>query len=138
MSAVYAESSALLAWLLAEERSEEVRLALESATSLLTSSLTFVEVERALLRVGAEGVLREGDIQRLRGMLHRLRPECSVMEVSEDVLERASRAFPVEPVRTLDALHLATALEFARGYHDLRILSHDRRISDNAEALGLA
>ena len=138
MSAIYAESSALLAWLLAEERSEEVRATLESAISVHTSSLTFVEVERALARAGGEGVLREGEVQRLRGMLHRFRSECSVMVVSESVLERAARAFPVEPVRTLDAVHLATALEFARGLHDLRILSLDRRVSANAQALGLS
>ncbi|MBM3792162.1 MAG: type II toxin-antitoxin system VapC family toxin [Acidobacteria bacterium] len=59
------------------------------------------------------------------------------MEISEQVRERAARAFPAEPVRTLDALHLATALLFMRVYPDLRILTYDRRIADNAQALGI-
>ena len=60
------------------------------------------------------------------------------MAVTSDVLARAGRAFPVEPVRTLDAIHLATALEFVATYPDLRILSFDERVRSNAEALGIA
>jgi hypothetical protein len=59
------------------------------------------------------------------------------MTVSDEVLRRAGRTFPVEPVRTLDAIHLATALEFTAVYPDLRVLSYDRRIRGNAEALGI-
>lgn len=59
------------------------------------------------------------------------------MTITEDVLSRAARGFPIEPVRTLDALHLATALAFTAVFPDLEILSLDRRITDNARALGL-
>jgi hypothetical protein len=40
-------------------------------------------------------------------------------------------------VRTLDAIHLATALAFTGGFHDVRVLSFDRRILDHAQALGI-
>jgi len=60
------------------------------------------------------------------------------MALSEEVLARASRPFPVEPVRTLDAIHLATALEFTAAFPDLRLVSCDSRVRENAEALGIA
>ena len=42
------------------------------------------------------------------------------------------------PVRTFDAIHLATALEFAIVFPEMRMLSADHRIVDNGEALGLS
>lgn len=51
------------------------------------------------------------------------------------MLFRALDAFPV-PVRTLDALHLAS-LEFLRAQgHDVVIAAYDRRPLDAADALG--
>jgi len=46
-------------------------------------------------------------------------------------------AGPKESLRTLGALHLASALEFTQAFPELRILGFDRRILENAEALGL-
>lgn len=105
---------------------------------VLTSRLTLIEVERALIRCEGEGGLKGGDAQRLRGMLGRAQASWTQMALSDEVLARAARPFPCEPVRTPDAIHLATALEFAAAFPELRVLSQDRRILDNAEALGLA
>ena len=58
-------------------------------------------------------------------------------DLSERVLVRARAAVPSEPIRTLDALHLATALIFREALGDLRMLSFDERIRDNAHALGI-
>jgi predicted nucleic acid-binding protein len=60
-----------------------------------------------------------------------------IMNVDEAVVFRASRDFPIEPVRSLDALHLATALEYQKLYPHCRILSLDKRIRENADALGM-
>jgi len=137
MSELYVETSAILTWLLAEKRADEVRGAVDAAETVVTSSLTLAEVERALLRAESDGTLRAGDGQRLRGLLQRARAGWTRMAVSEEVLDRASRPFPVEPVRTLDAVHLATALVFTRAFAGLRVFSFDRRILDNAAALGI-
>jgi hypothetical protein len=59
------------------------------------------------------------------------------MEISEDVRMRASRFFPAEPIRTLDALHLATALLFMQAFPSLELLSYDQRILKNAAILGI-
>jgi predicted nucleic acid-binding protein len=110
----------------------------DHAEVVLTSVLTLTETERVLIRAESQGVLRGGDAQRLRGLVNRVQASWTRMTVSAEVLARAARAFPVEPVRTLDAIHLATALEFAAAFPDLRMLSFDQRVRDNAEALGIA
>lgn len=104
---------------------------------MVTSVLAFAETDRAFVRVEREGVLRAADALRLRGMFQRAGAAWMRMAITDEVLARAARPFPVEPVRTLDAIHLATALEFTRALPDLAILTLDRRIQDNACALGI-
>ncbi len=70
-------------------------------------------------------------------MLGRGKAGWVLMEISEEVRSRAARAFPVEPVRTLDAVHLATALLFIRVFPDLKLLSFDECILENARPLGI-
>ena len=53
------------------------------------------------------------------------------------IIERAQRPFPNEPIRTLDSLHLAFALEARRMIADVGILSLDSRIRATASQLGL-
>ena len=138
MSTIYLETSALLHWLLGQSRGEQFRRALTQARMVVTSELTFAETERVLTRIQHAGTLREGDARKLRGLLRKTGSAWARMTVSANVLDRAKRSFPLEPVRTLDAIHLATALEFASVYPDISVLSDDRRILDNAEALGIA
>lgn len=57
--------------------------------------------------------------------------------VSDPVLARVAQPFPREPVRTLDAIHLATAAIFSREVTPTVVLSVDDRIRDNARGLGL-
>jgi len=137
VNVVYLETSAILTWLLGEKRAAEARRAVDAAERVVTSALSIAEVERALLRAESAVMLKAADGQRLRGLLQRARSSWATMAVTDEVLGRAARPFPVEPVRTLDAVHLATALAFAQAYPDLRVVSFDRRILDNAAALGL-
>lgn len=137
MSVLYLESSAVLAWLLGEPRSTEVITRVDRADTVLTSVLTLIETQRALIRAERQKLLTAAQCQRLRGMMAKASSGWILMEVSEPVRERAARPFPAEPVRTLDALHLATALLFMQVYPDLQILAYDRRIVENAQALGV-
>lgn len=138
MNVVYLETSAVLQWLLGQAGARDVKRSLDAAEVVLTSTLTRAEANRALLRAEGQHVLRGGDAQRLRGLLNRAETSWIRMAVTDGVLARAGVAFPVEPVRTLDAIHLATALELATAFPDLHVLSFDRRVQDNAEALGIA
>ena len=134
---LYLESSAVLAWLLGEPRGAAVRSAVDSAQTVVTSVVTLVESHRALVRAEHATQISAADRQRLKGLLARAQRGWVLMEVSAEVRARVEEPFPVEPLRTLDALHLATALLFARVYPDLEVISHDQRLVENARALGL-
>ena len=137
MTALYVESSVVLTWLLEQPRSEEVLASINDADAVVTSALTFAETGRALVRAEETKRLRAAEAQKLRGLLQRARAGWITMVISEEVMSRTVRPFPIEPVRTLDAIHLATMLEFIKVFPDLEILSFDTRILDNATALGL-
>ena len=137
MSVLYLESSAALAWLLGESRSLEVIAKVDEADTVVTSVLTLLETQRALIRAERQNILTAGQCNKLSGMLARASSGWVLMEISQPVRERAARAFPAEPVRTLDALHLATALFFMQVYPDLQIVTYDRRIAENAQVLGI-
>lgn len=132
---LYAESSAVLAWLLGEPEGVEMRQALGSAEVVVTSDLTVVECERVLIRAAVLGELPEADAASRRADLHAASDHWVRLHVGTDTLDRAGRRFPDEPVRTLDALHLASALVGKAAIGDLVLLSLDRRIRQNARAL---
>jgi hypothetical protein len=138
VNVVYVETSALAAWLFGQTGGNEMRSTVDGADAVVTSLLTFAEAERALIRSERGGRLRGGDVQRIRGHLERIRASWIAMAISEEILTRAGQGFPIEPLRTLDAIHLATALVFARAFPELRVLALDRRVRKNAESLGLS
>lgn len=134
---VYAESSAILSWLLGEPSEEIARSILKDAESVVTSSLTAVECSRGLARARALGRVSDaGELAALR-LLDVAESSWDVHDLSDQVMSRARAAFPSEPIRTLDALHLATALIFREALGDVCLLSFDERIRDNARALGI-
>jgi uncharacterized protein with PIN domain len=137
VSVLYVETSAVLAWLLGEPAGVQVRHQVDSAETVVTSVLTSVETARVLTRAEHDGTLRARDARALRGMLRRATAGWIQMELTADIRDRAAAAFPVEPVRTLDALHLATVLEFAEAFPDVALLSLDRRVRENAEEFGV-
>ena len=59
-----------------------------------------------------------------------------VFAIDGEMVERARRPFPREPLRTLDAIHVAGALAVRSLVTELRLLSLDGRIRRNAIALG--
>jgi predicted nucleic acid-binding protein len=68
----------------------------------------------------------------LRAFLGRL----AFVELSAPVLERALEPFPV-PVRTLDALHLASALFLRAQGQAVRLATYDDRLARAARGVGL-
>jgi hypothetical protein len=60
----------------------------------------------------------------------------TLLRIEGEVVERARRPFPLEPVRTLDAIHLSTLLLVRSIFADAELLSFDERIRANAKALG--
>jgi hypothetical protein len=52
-------------------------------------------------------------------------------------VDRARRPFPAEPIRTLDAIHLATASLAHSLVPDMAVLSLDGRLRASARQMGL-
>lgn len=133
---LYAESSAVLAWLFGEETGEAVRQILSGAESVTTSDLTLVECERVIIRSEKLGGFTETQAADRRAVLNRAAAHWHRVHLHDEVLERARRPFPREPVRTLDALHLSSALVLRSAIRDLVLLSLDERIRNNAKEIG--
>jgi PIN domain len=134
---LYAESSAILAYLLGEPGGEAVANLLATARRVIISELTLAEVDRTLLRAHHGGQLVASDLAEVRVHLAEISARWFLQRMAPEIFERARRPFPIEPIRTLDALHLAGALEALNAAPSLALLSLDRRVRENAQELGL-
>ena len=132
----YVESSALLAALL--EQDVDALRELRARGVRITSALTFAEASRGLIRARAAGRISEVEERAALRALQTFERRCSVVSVTGGVLTRAGRPFPVEPIRTLDAIHLATAELLGEPPQLVTIITRDHRVRDNARALGYA
>ena len=130
----YIESSALVAAVL--EGDTAARSAIRAPGHLLTSRLTLAEAHRAVLRARVTGRLKPEEERRLIRGLDTFSRRCELMAVSEQVLLRAGRPFPVEPVRTLDAIHLASLELLGEPPQLVTVVARDTRVVANAQALG--
>ncbi|MGD2154978.1 MAG: type II toxin-antitoxin system VapC family toxin [Gemmatimonadales bacterium] len=133
---LYAESSAVLAWLLGEPSSEAVRAALGEAELVLASELTLIECERVLIRATASGSLSEAMAGDRRARLSQAAEHWAILGLTAEVSERARRPFPGEPIRTHDAIHLSSALLARSLVPETRLLSLDERIRSSGSELG--
>ena len=133
---VYAESSAVLAWLLGESDGEDARDQLSAARLVLTSDLTLIECDRVLHRAMALGELSAAEAAERRALVAVAAEHWIVQAMDREVVERARRSFPREPIGTLDAIHLATALITRDLVTELQLLSLDERIRRSAADLG--
>lgn len=122
---IYLDTSVALAHLLAEDRRPSDALWKEP---LVTSRLLEYEL---WTRLNARG-LGSSHGEAARRLLERL----AVLELLPNVLARALEPFPV-PVRTLDALHLAS-MEFLRARGQaLMLASYDDRLLAGGRSLGI-
>jgi uncharacterized protein len=122
---IYVDTSVALAHLLAQDRTPRAALWREP---LVSSRLLTYEVwnrihARRLARALADDV---GDL------LGRF----AFLELTPPVLARALQPFPM-PVRTLDALHLASMVFLAEQGQDIRLATYDAQMREVAGALGL-
>ena len=128
------ESSALVAALLEHDTTAFAPRA--SGTRYVTSALTFAEAGRAIIRARAAGRLTAAEEQAAVRALRTFERRCFILNVDRAVLARVRRPFPLEPIRTLDAVHLATAEHLGESPQLVTIVSRDARVRDNAQALG--
>ena len=134
---LYAESSAVLAWLLDEESGATVREALAAEQIVVASDLTLIECDRVLHRAAALGELTEADAADRRAYLATIATHWTLLRIGPEVVERARHPFPGEPIRTLDAIHLASLLVARSALAGLALLSLDARVRSAAGRLGI-
>jgi len=134
---LYAESSAVLAWLLGEPRAADVRAVLDTAELVVASDITLIECDRVLIRAVSLREMREGEAAARRRVLNRAAATWHVLHLGEEIVERARRPFPGEPIRTLDAIHLAAAVVARSVVSGLAVLSLDDRMRAATTELGL-
>jgi predicted nucleic acid-binding protein len=130
----YIESSALVAALLESDAS--AKASIRTLGQRVTSAITVAETSRAVLRAHLSGRITVQQQRAALLTLHRFARRCNIVSVTEAILAHAGRPFPVEPVRTLDAIHLATAAALGEPPALVIVVSRDRRVRDNATALG--
>jgi len=105
---------------------------------LCGSAIVSPETRRALLRLRNERHISGGKLAEALAALLTFEAGVDLADVSAIVLDRAGQAFAVH-VRTLDAIHLATALLFReRRPPDLVFATHDRRLGIAAATLGFS
>jgi len=129
----YVETSALLRVLL--DGDEALRPELSGA-GLVTSALTFVEAGRAIARARRERRLDARSGREAERQLAAFERSCDTLAMEEGTLRRARDDFPIEPVRTLDAIHLASVRVLDDELGGLEVVSCDERVRRNAAALG--
>lgn len=138
MSTIYAESSAVLRWLLGADGAALIQDELGRAGVVISSALTSAEVARTLRRLVATGTVDPGVADGAWARYLTAMAHWHLYAVSDAVLSRVALPFPREPVRTLDAIHLATASLFSLEVMPTVVLSVDQPLRDNAVGLGLA
>jgi hypothetical protein len=110
---------------------------LAGADEILTSDLTLIECDRALIRAGTILRLREAELVRRRRALDAAAARWSLLRISPAIVARARQPFPGDPIRTLDAIHVATVLAAVEAVQDTAMLTLDSRVSRCARALGI-
>ncbi len=134
---VYAESSALISWLFREPDAARVENIIDTADIVLTSDLALIECDRAIHRQIALGRLLADDGRRLAADLSSEATSWVVLEFTPQIISRARQPFPFEPIRSLDVLHVAWALQAKVEHANLSLLSLDDRIRRVGKSLGL-
>ena len=121
--ATYLDSSAIVKLAVREPESLALRRYLRRREPVVSSALARTEVSRALLPAGDEAVTRG------HGVLQRI----DLVRVNDRILNAAGLLRPTE-LRSLDAIHLATAQELG---DELRALvTYDDRMASAAKQLG--
>jgi predicted nucleic acid-binding protein len=111
---VYLDASALVKLFVPEPESDALNEALVGAEDVIVSDLALTEMASALGRRVREGRLPQADARRLQRLAEKLAVACRRVELTPPIHRRAERLVLTSrkvPLRALDALHLAAALD---------------------------
>ena len=130
---IYVDSSVLLRVVLGEpSRLKEW----SRITMAVSSEIIRVESLRVLDRLRLTVGMNDRALARRRATTLELLEAFELVRVNRAVLERAADPFP-SVVRTLDAIHLASALLCRSRHPGIRFATHDAELASAALACGL-
>lgn len=132
---VYLDASALVKLLVPEPESDDLNQALAGLTSVIVSDLALTEMASALGRRTRERRLTREEAQRLYREASKLQASLYRAELTPPIHRRAERLLLslAIPLRALDALHVATALDAEAA----TVVTFDPRLRDAAGSQGL-
>lgn len=132
---VYLDASALVKLLIPEAESDALNQALAGLTDVIVSDLALTEVASALGRRTREQRLTHEEARRLYREASKLHASSHQAELTPPVHRRAERLMLslTIPLRALDALNLATALDAEAA----TVVTFDPRLRDAAISQGL-
>ncbi|MDP3911346.1 MAG: type II toxin-antitoxin system VapC family toxin [Gemmatimonadales bacterium] len=133
--ALYLDTSAVLRAVLESGTTPDLEARIAEAAALVTSRLSLVEAARALLRLRATGRTSEEGLADAGHAIDALWARCDLWELTPAVCALAGQVAPQRPLRTLDALHLATYLLARRRLGALQILTADERLAEAARGV---
>jgi hypothetical protein len=102
-----------------------------------TSAITAIECSRALARARHDGRITPVEERAALHLLDEAFISWHVLDLSENVIARARAPFPSEPVRSLDAIQIASAWSVFAAAGAVSTLSFDERVRANARAMGM-
>jgi predicted nucleic acid-binding protein len=134
----YFDTSALIKRYVDEHGRREV-LQLLRSYDCVTSALLSLEVRTALRRRVADGSLDEGRVPEILKRFAADREFWAVIEITSEVLQSAESLAAKHPLRTLDAIHVASAQLFAARMptSTLTFVSADAHQTAIAAAIGI-
>lgn len=132
MTRTYLDASVVLRIVLAQDRA----LPVHEFRQPVSSRLLRVECRRTLDRLATLGrITREEQVTTFRAA-EALLTGVELADVDRAVLDRAGDPLPV-PLRTLDAVHLSTALYWrGQGTEPVRVATHDAALAKAARLHG--
>jgi len=125
---LYLDTSAVLRAILENGTTPEIEARIAVAPALITSRLSLVESSRALHRLRQLGQVSEAKLADAQREISAVWARCEVWELTPSVCERARHVAPAKPLRTLDALHLATFVLAREKIEGLELVTVDERL----------
>lgn len=112
-------------------------VAWRTITDAYASRLVGIEVARVIDRRRLAGAIGDDDVVQLHQETRRVLRSIEIVAITDAILERAAGAMPTA-LGTLDAIHLATALETARALgRPIVVATHDEQLARATRACGL-
>ena len=134
-SPLYLDTSVVLRAVIERGTTPEIEARIAAAPVLVTSRLALVEASRALLRLRQQAAATEARLADARRELEALWSRCEVWELIPAVCDLAAHVSPDRPLRTLDALHLATFLLARQRIEGLALSTVDGRLREAASSV---